>query len=207
MSLRFSLGALAPTALLVGCGSAPLAHVETSVPDAVAVRGAVEEYSLVGDNVAVEADVRASAAYTVHFPNSKGTLKFAPDAHDASSFELDIDVTVATSSLQIVADIARDKFLHAGDYPTARFATRSLRPGLEAGSYTLFGDLTLHGKTLSLSMPAHVVADDCHVSIDVEFGVDRQAFGVVATGVLEDVVSNTVVVRIKTSVLRQSCKG
>lgn len=180
--------------LLGGCGGAPQATLGVKAPDAVAPSGKTERFELAG-HAKVEADVSAGAAYTLSFPRIDGTLVVAPDNLEASQVDLTIDVTSATASWQLVADVARDEFLHTGQHPQARFVSRALRKA-DGGEFDLYGDLTLHGVTLPLKTQARLAVEKCAVHTHVEFAIDRRAFGAISSGGLDGVVSDNVVVRI-----------
>ncbi|MBK8939146.1 MAG: YceI family protein [Polyangiaceae bacterium] len=196
---RSLLVAVALLALpIAACGaSAPTAVLGAKAPEAVAPSGTVEAYALTGELARVEVDVSAGKAYTIHFPNVTGTMAFSPDNPEASSLEIKIDTTDARASWQTAADIARDKFLHAGSYPEAFFSSSAIRKSADPeGGYTLFGTLVLHGVSQTLSTPAKLQVEPCKLTIDVEFSIDRQKFGVVNDGGLDPFVSDTVVVRV-----------
>lgn len=182
----------------VGCGaSAPSAVLGAKAPEAVAPAGVVESYDLTGDLARVEVDVSAGKAYTIHFPNVKGRLAFSPDNPEASSLEITIDTTDARASWQVAADIARDKFLHAGSYPEAVFSSSAIRRRAEPeGGFTLYGALQLHGTSQTLSTPAVLEVEPCKLKLGVEFAIDRRTFGVINDTGYDPFVSDTVVVRI-----------
>ncbi|NUP09381.1 MAG: YceI family protein [Polyangiaceae bacterium] len=184
------------------CASPPEAVIGARAPEPVAPKGAVETYELSAAMVSVETDVRAGSAYTIKFPRSTGRLELSPDVPEASSFDIQIDATSAEASWQVVADIARDQFLHVGQFPEARFTSRSLRKG-EEGNFVFYGTLVLHGTSQSLSAPMTLQIEPCRVQGFVEFSIDRRSFGVISDGGLDGVVSDTVVVRIGLDVPRK----
>jgi len=188
------LMALVSVAGLSGCSSAPQATLGAKVPDAVTATGDVERFDLA--KVAhVEGDVSAGAAYTLNFTKVLGTLTVAPKTLEASTLELTIDTTSAESSWQLVADVAKEEFLHTVEFPEARFVSRALRKRA-VGGFMLFGDLTLLGKTVSVSVPMTIDLVKCTVTAKTEFAINRRKFGAISPGGLDAVVSDDVVIRI-----------
>lgn len=194
VSTRLLLSGLLLGVVLVGCASAPQAELGAKAPDAVPVKGAVERFDIAG-RLTVETDVSAGAAYTIKFSNVSGSFTLAPETLEASAIDIVIDTTSAQASWDLVADVAKNEFLHTAEFPQARFASRALRKQPE-GALLLYGDLTLHGTTLGVSVPLSLRLGRCTLGVATEFSIDRRAFGAISAGSLDAVVSDSVVVRI-----------
>ncbi len=105
--------------------------------------------------------------------SSKGDLDFT----DAK-----IDFTVDAASIN-TDDEKRDGHLKSPDFfdvakfPKITFVSKSMKPGKVKGTYTLTGDLTMHGVTKSVSLTAigasKIVKDP--------YGMERYAFKVTGT--------------------------
>ncbi len=105
--------------------------------------------------------------------SSKGDLDFT----DAK-----IDFTVDAASIN-TDDEKRDGHLKSPDFfdvakfPKITFVSKSMKPGKIKGTYTLMGDLTMHGVTKSISLTAigasKIVKDP--------YGMERYAFKVTGT--------------------------
>jgi polyisoprenoid-binding protein YceI len=162
-----------------------------------------ETYQLGAAEASIEADVSAAASYTLRFPKQRGVLVLSPSRPDASSVEVSVETASAESSLGVVADIARDQFLHVDRFPAAAFRSSSLRRRPD-GRYDLYGELELTGTKKSLVVQADLSVSACFVRVDSEFGIDRRVFGAVSDGGLDGVVSDTVVIRIHANVKRRS---
>ena len=188
--------------LLTACASLPQATLDVEAPAAKAPSDRVEEYVLSPEQLVVEADVSAAASYTVSFPRSTGRILLDRTNALGTVFTIDVDVASATASWQLVADVARDEFLHSAQHPRGAFQSVSLvdAPCDEApcpsGRYVVFGDLTLHGTKHRISFPLDLTMSECVAETKVEFEIDRQAFGIRNEGPYEPLVSDTVVVRI-----------
>lgn len=187
---------------LVACGpSAPVAVLNVPSPEAIAPKGKVESFSLDGESTHFEADVSAGSAYTLHFAGVTGRVSLVPEMPEASSFDIQVDTTNVTASWQVVADIARDQFLHSGSFPTARFTSTAVRKN-EDGTFTVYGSLDFHGTTKTLSTPVKMTMELCKIGLMIEFVIDRREFGAISDGSLDGLVSDSVVIRVQVDLKR-----
>jgi polyisoprenoid-binding protein YceI len=195
--------ALALALTLTSCASLPQATLDVQAPAAKAPSDRVEEYVLAPEQLVVEADVSAAASYTVSFPRSTGKILLDRANALGTVFTIDVDVASATASWQLVADIARDEFLHGAQHPRGAFQSVAMTDApcddtpCPPGRYVVFGDLTLHGTTHRISFPLQLTMSECLAETKVEFEIDRQVFGIRNEGPYEPLVSDTVVVRIR----------
>lgn len=84
------------------------------------------------------------------FDEFSGTFSYDPDEPDASSANVEIDVTSLDSNhAERDKHILSDDFLNASEYPTATFESTGFESTGE-GEGELTGDLTLHGQTQSI---------------------------------------------------------
>jgi polyisoprenoid-binding protein YceI len=195
---------LIASVVLSACASAPQAELGAKAPDAVRIEGDVEHFEI-ANRLEVQIDVSAGAAYTISFPRLSGSFTLAPQTPEASAIEIVIDTTSAQASWDVVADVAKAEFLHTAEFPEARFTSRALRKRVEGG-LMLYGDLSLHGKTIGLSVPLTLTISRCNVGVGTEFAIDRRAFGAISSGSVDAVVSDNVVVRIQGTVPRKGPK-
>lgn len=100
----------------------------------------------------------------------------------------DIDESRGKSKLD--AHLKNGDFFEVEKYPTAVFKINSVRAGSKAGfNSTVYGRLTLKGKTEMISFPANISYDKGHVSlVSDKFSFDRQKFGVAYKASMQDVV-------------------
>lgn len=187
----------------LGCASAPTAQLGVEAPAAARPKGEVEAYTLDGASVSLEADVSAGSSYTIQFPTISGTLSLTPEVPEASSFVVSVETSSATASWQLVADIAKDQFLHTGTYPRATLTSSALRKEPD-GKVTMFATLDFHGTQQTLAAPATLTVVKCEATFFTEFAIDRRKFGAISDGGLDGVVSDNVVVRVKGKVAREA---
>ncbi|MFC9765727.1 YceI family protein [Rhodococcus jostii] len=80
----------------------------------------------------------------------------------------------------------RDKHLRSADffdvqkYPTIVFTVTDAHPA-GPGHLHLDGDLTVHGQTRPLTVPAHVVATEDTATVTAEVHLDRSSWGLTYT--------------------------
>ncbi len=172
----------------------------TSAPAAVAVASDVERYDLKASDLRVEAEVSAGNSYTLLFPKARGELTLSPSLPASSTFALDIDMSSATSSLQMVADVAKERFLHTDRFPAGSLVSRSMQRGV--AGLDVWVDFTIHGTKKTLVVPATVELSTCRAKVSCEFSFDRGEYGIVDAGSLESLVSDTTIVRAVIDVAR-----
>jgi polyisoprenoid-binding protein YceI len=84
---------------------------------------------------------------------------------------------------KLTAHLKNQDFFEVDTYPTARFETTEIVPGGENGAtHTLTGNLTLHGVTRSISIPATVEISGNRVTLTSEFVLNKEEFGMTFTG-------------------------
>lgn len=121
------------------------------------------------------------------FQDFSGTLAYS--ARDASKCK--IDVTVQAASLDTRSP-GRDKVLRSDDFfdvekfPTLSFSSTRVTAA-EGDSYAVEGDLTIHGVTKRVTVPAKMIGVRVMPGIgdfagfETTFTIDRRDFGVLGT--------------------------
>ena len=96
---------------------------------------------------------------------------------DFTDAKIDFSVDVAsinTDDEKIDGHLKSPDFFDAAKYPTITFVSKSMKPAKIKGTYTLIGDLTMHGVTKTVSLTAigasKIVKDP--------YGMERYAFKV-----------------------------
>jgi polyisoprenoid-binding protein YceI len=114
---------------------------------------------------------------------------------------LKIDVTIETDSLysddpKLTAHLKAPDFFGVKDYPKATF--KSTKVEKTGAGYTVTGDLTMVGKTKSVSFPATVAATGDSLTLTSEFKINKGDWGMTyGKGKIDDAVTLKVTVAAK----------
>src|SRR5947209_12396905 len=89
---------------------------------------------------------------------------------------LDIDTTsMYTDTPKLTQHLKSPDFFEVKTYPKAKFVTSKVE---KAGqSYTITGDLTLLGKTKTISVPATIAVGDGGINLSRQFTINSQDYG------------------------------
>ena len=101
------------------------------------------------------------------------------DALEKSTFEMTVDVSsIDTNSAQRDAHLKSDAFFDVAKYPTALIVLKSLRKTGE-GSYEGDGEITLHGVTKPIKLPAKILLNEGgRLRFRGSVEINRQDFGI-----------------------------
>lgn len=143
---------------------------------AVLLAGAAtaDTYSLTGGNTKVEfVGSKAEGKHDGGFKNLTGTA--TADAGNVR-IEVEIDTTSLYSDNQkLTGHLKSPDFFDVKNNPKAKFVTTKVEKGAN-GTYTVTGDLTLLGKTKTISFPAQIQTGDTF-TLKSEFKINRTDFG------------------------------
>lgn len=94
-----------------------------------------------------------------NFEEFSGQFHYDPQNLEASSVEMEVDVTSLNSDhAERDRHILSDDFLAADDHPTATFVSTGFTPSGD-NTGTLTGDLTLKGETREVEMPVTLMGE------------------------------------------------
>lgn len=94
-----------------------------------------------------------------NFESFEGQFHYDPDNLEASSVEMEVDVTsLNTNHAERDRHFLSDDFLDAGEYPTATFVTTGFEPDGDSEG-VLTGELTLKGETQAIEMPVTLMGE------------------------------------------------
>lgn len=81
-------------------------------------------------------------------------------------------------------------FFDVANFPEATFEITSVTAGTEPGTATISGNLTMRGVTKNITFPATVTeATEASVKASADFNVLREDWGLVYTGMADDLIS------------------
>ena len=161
------------------------------------------EWSVVRDASTLSLEVRAfGSTHRGRFEDWRGDIAFDPARPQATR----ADVVVQTASLRMSSGAAtrqaraRD-FLDAANHPTVRLQLRSLEP-LGAARYTARADVTIKGRTQSITFPVDLRAERDRAQMTGSLSLDRTAFGIGTRGPLNGLIARQVTVRVSLTARR-----
>jgi polyisoprenoid-binding protein YceI len=133
--------------------------------------------TLTGENTKVTfVGTKPDGKHEGGFKALTGTAAVTGDDLTTLKLEVEIDMDSTWSDNEkLTGHLKAPDFFSVKDYPKAKFVSTKVTK-TDAG-VTVTGDLTLRGKTASISFPATVSAADGKLKVTSEFTIDRTAFG------------------------------
>lgn len=196
---------LATLLLLAGCEDHTEGVEEAVVGEAQEERGptstteARQELAIATDRSSVGfTGAKVTGSHDGTFEQWSGTIDLDPDDVTASSVAITIQMdSVQTEPERLLNHLKSEDFFDVEGHPTATFrSTRVVeRPGANGATHQVTGNLTLRGETKSITFPATVAVGDDEVSARAEFVIQRADFGIVYTGMADDLIEDEVVIR------------
>lgn len=192
------------TAPLTACGAdvpdAPSARVSNaSAPSTATPPSAAAETLTVDPATSHVGFVAAKITHTHEggFREVSGSISLNATDLTQSSLRM----RVATASIfaddpRLESHLKSPDFFDVATFPEATFVSTAIRAGGAGGTHTVEGDLTMHGRTKHLSFPATITVAADSVTARTEFTIDRRDFGIVYPGMPDDLIRDSVVLRI-----------
>lgn len=112
------------------------------------------------------------------FSKFTGQLTLADDGKSVSGVSLEFNMdSLWTQIPKLTAHLKTADFFDVAKYPTAKFESTKVAAGDKPGMITVAGNLSLHGKTKEITLPAKFKLTDDGVLFKSEFKLDRTEFG------------------------------
>ncbi len=127
------------------------------------------------------------------FSGATGTVS----VHNGVLVGLDVTVPIATLTTdapKLTAHLVTPDFFDAAAMPNATFKATSVTGA--APTYTVVGDITIHGVTKSLTFPATVNVNEGVMTATAEVVLDRKDFGLVYPGKPDNLIQDTVELKV-----------
>ena len=148
-----------------------------------------------------------------NFKLTSGALTVGDDGIAGASVETVIDATsVATNKAERDAHVKSADFLDVEKYPTIEFKSLEVRD-FDGESFTLVGDLTLHGVTKTVELAAEFLGEtvdaygSTRTGFSAETAISRKEFGVdieMAFGAGNAVVADKIEISIETEFVKNA---
>jgi polyisoprenoid-binding protein YceI len=118
---------------------------------------------------------------------------------DGDPLRSSVDVTIDVSSMwsdndRLTEHLMSPDFFDAKTYPTAVFTSTQVRQ--EGEGHRLVGNLSLHGITKSISVPANIAVEDDRVTASAEFAIKRFDFDIRYPGKPDDLIRDDVLITL-----------
>lgn len=149
----------------------------------------------------------ATGSHNGSFLKHEGKLTFEAADISASSVEVTIQIaSLKTDSEKLDTHLKSPDFFDAAKMPTATFKSTSLKPvgavdPKTGGTFTLSGNLTLHGVKRGISFPVKITASDDLLEAKADFAINRKDFKITFDGeadyLIKDAVSLSLRIKAK----------
>ena len=186
-----------------GCANpaadAPDAMVEEAAPVAAsegAEAVAATVYQLSEESTVGFVGAKVTGSHDGGFTSLSGAVSVAGGTPESSSVEVVIDTTsLWADNEKLTGHLKSADFFDVETYPTATFTSTAIAAN-EDGTYTLTGNLDLHGITKQISFPADVEVDDHGFSAAAEFSINRMEFEIEYPGKPDDLIRDEVLIKL-----------
>ena len=133
------------------------------------------------------------------FDRFSGHVDLVDGSPEKSSVTVEVQTAcVAIEPEKLKRHLKSDDFFDVEKHPKATFQSTAIKNGGEGGaSYTVTGNLALHGVTRSITFPATIKVDGDQVLVDSEFAINRKDFHIVYPGMPDDLIKDDVLIRLK----------
>lgn len=122
------------------------------------------------------------------------------DVTDGNAENVQIGVTIDTTSLwaddeRLTGHLKSPDFFDVENHPTASFSSTAVAAN-EDGSYSVTGNLDLHGVTKQISFPATIELGEGEMTAMAEFSIKRFDFNIVYPGKPDDLIRDDVLIKL-----------
>jgi polyisoprenoid-binding protein YceI len=166
---------------------------------ALAVPAFAADHKLSGENTTLKfVGSKKDGKHEGQFPKLEGTISVNEEDHSKTKISLTIDMTALTSDdPKLTGHLKNADFFEVKKYPTAKFESTKVEIKAEH-EYLVTGDLTLHGKTASISFPLKLEEKDGGHTLSGKWKLDRTKWGITyGKGMINDEVDMSVNINLK----------
>ena len=204
--LTISIALFALAAVACACAN-PAAGVSQGVTsEAAATRPAARADDAAGERLHVSNEnsriefvgSKVTGSEGGRFEKFSGTVYLVDGRPERSRVEIAIVMdSVVTDSGGLADHLKNADFFDVAKFPGATFVSTEIRPGGEKGAtHTVTGNLELHGVTKAVTFPATIKVDDAAATLDAEFYINRNDFGIMYEGRTNDLIRDEVVINL-----------
>jgi polyisoprenoid-binding protein YceI len=159
---------------------------------------ATQTLALVGAKSSIEfVGAKVSGDHRGSFGSPTGSVQLAGDEVKA----MRVEVSTTDLSIQpekLAGHLRSPDFFDVEKYPMASFTLASVAAkGADGSTHEVTGDLELRGVKKSITFPAQVKFSEAGVAATASFKINRQDFGIVYTGMADDLIKDEVLLDLK----------
>ena len=185
----------------------PKATAGNAAPETSSAKaGETEALAITPENSKLEFEAsKVTRTHHGSFKQFSGQIDLAKNVTD-SKVSIDIQTgSVEADDPQLTAHLKTPDFFDVAKFPKATFTSTKIDAvaGGAANTYTVTGNLDLHGAKKSISFPATIQTTADNVSVDAEFAINRKDFGIVYAGKADDLIRDNVLLRLNLRVPRK----
>lgn len=160
-----------------------------------------DKYSITPDSSKIE--FLASKVTRSHhggFEKFSGAIDYTGQP-EKSRVTITIDTaSVMTDTPDLTKHLKTPDFFDVAKYPQATFTSISIKPAGDKGdkgdTYTITGNLQLHGVTKSIGFPATIVVSPGVITVESTFAINRKDFGINYAGIADNLIRDEVVLTL-----------
>jgi polyisoprenoid-binding protein YceI len=147
---------------------------------------------------------KVTRSHNGSFKQFSGKIELAPNSIPDSKVSIEIETgSVEADDPELTKHLKTPDFFDVAKFPKATFVSTKIEPVTgAAGTFTITGNLELHGVKKSISFPANIQVTPDSVSVNADFAINRKDFGIVFAGKADDLIRDGVVMKLALKVPR-----
>jgi polyisoprenoid-binding protein YceI len=190
--------------LTFGCANPaankPKASVANAAPESSSTKPADGEWLVISpENSKVEfVAAKVTRSHNGSFKQFGGGINLVGNSVQDSRVTIDIETnSVVTDEDALTKHLQTPDFFDVAKYPKATFTSTKIEQSNAGGAtHNVTGNFDLHGIKKSITFPATITVAPDSVSVNAEFSINRQDFGLVYPGKADDLIRDGVVIKL-----------
>ena len=199
MKTTFTIGLLAAFALLmVACGDATENYATTNTGEAQEVTEETgTELMFSSENSKIEfLGEKVTGHHDGGFKTFEGKAIVDGDSLKQVQVSIDMDSIWTdddeSDERKLTNHLKSEHFFDVENHAKSEFISTEVKADGEGGTHTITGNLTMRGKTKSITFPADITLKDGKLTAKAKFKIDRQQWGVYFKGMEDNLIKDEV---------------
>src|SRR6202521_2886761 len=196
--------------LMFGCANPaankPKATVANAAPESSSTKPAGAETLVISpENSKVEfVAAKVTRSHNGSFKQFAGTIDLVKNSVESGRVSIDIQTnSVVTDEPDLTKHLQTPDFFDVAKYPKANFTSTKIEANNAGGAtHSVTGNFELHGIKKSIQFPATITVAPDTVSVNAEFAINREDFGLVYPGKADDLIRDGVAIKLTLRVPR-----